>query len=419
MFSQVLEYPVPSDQTEPPLLRVAVCGEVSAGKSTVVNALLRQKVLPSYLGHGYRPSVMVRHGAEPRLSVVFQDGREEVVSSFDDLSPLDDIAVCVVVSDEPHLAGLEIVELPFLTDNDLPDEVFDFLETADVMIWVTIASQAWRLTEKHIIDYLDEVRPDHALIAVSRADKLRSAQDWDKIYGRLQKETAEYFRDVVFMRGSTKILEKAGASDEAWEESSGLALAQVLGDYARELRNGAPRVASRDDAALEDEPEPVVSQPLQAQPEETPRPEAVQAAFGGEGGRLQERLGPDVVASLREMVGTLYGVVAAGIVPLEDPEEVLSLGGTSEAVSSAARFCAQFVKPGSEVFSFDGGADEQPELAMSLAEHNFVFRMLRESNVMVFLMSHTDKMNQGIARTAFHRLLKAYAAGTGEQVGDL
>ena len=60
------------DQT----LRLAVIGEPASGKSTLLNALLRQPLLPAHvLPVPSAAAILVRHGPRPRLSVDYFDGR--------------------------------------------------------------------------------------------------------------------------------------------------------------------------------------------------------------------------------------------------------------------------------------------------------------------------------------------------------
>ncbi|HEX7167815.1 MAG TPA: dynamin family protein [Acidimicrobiales bacterium] len=61
-----------SEFAEP--LRVAVAGRIKAGKSTLVNALLRQRVAPTDVGECTRFVTWYRHGFPERLEIVGVDG---------------------------------------------------------------------------------------------------------------------------------------------------------------------------------------------------------------------------------------------------------------------------------------------------------------------------------------------------------
>src|SRR5690606_37036291 len=58
-------------------LRIAVAGRVKAGKSTLVNALLRQRVAPTDVGECTRLVSWYRYGVPERLEIVRRDGQRE------------------------------------------------------------------------------------------------------------------------------------------------------------------------------------------------------------------------------------------------------------------------------------------------------------------------------------------------------
>jgi hypothetical protein len=55
-------------------LRVAVVGEAKRGKSTLINALLGQPVLPAGVTPLTAVATMVRHGTQPRVEARYRDG---------------------------------------------------------------------------------------------------------------------------------------------------------------------------------------------------------------------------------------------------------------------------------------------------------------------------------------------------------
>ena len=65
-------------------LRIAVCGEVSSGKSTILNTLLRAPVLPDNIGRSSRPIIQVCHRAAPGAEVLRSDGTHARSDRVDD-----------------------------------------------------------------------------------------------------------------------------------------------------------------------------------------------------------------------------------------------------------------------------------------------------------------------------------------------
>ncbi|UMA63642.1 hypothetical protein LVO79_11395 [Roseivivax marinus] len=236
-------------------MTVVVCGEVRSGKSTVLDALARRR-LPKPLGacDAADPAVaalrtVVRHRGRPGTALVQRDGRivelsEDNATDAPDLEAVDHL---LIWSDSPHLAGIELVELPLTTAEDLSEDDRAVLRAADAMIWVTIGSQAWRFTEKTILDVLGEDRPAHALLTVSRADKLRRAKDRDKLMDRLVRETGDYFDACHLLNGSGRNLDMSHDSDAAWSTTGAKAIFDVLRRIGGTL--GTPPV--EDDAAAQ------------------------------------------------------------------------------------------------------------------------------------------------------------------------
>ena len=55
-------------------VRIAVCGEFSAGKSTVINALLGENLLPNVSGKGHRPEIVLKSGADASITATGAKG---------------------------------------------------------------------------------------------------------------------------------------------------------------------------------------------------------------------------------------------------------------------------------------------------------------------------------------------------------
>ncbi|PID36355.1 MAG: hypothetical protein CR993_05830 [Rhodobacterales bacterium] len=216
--------------------RIVICGEVNAGKSTVLNALMRQRLLPDNLGATIRPAVSVRWQREAGITAWFPDGICRTIAPGD-LDALRGAEYIVINSNMQHLRPFELVELPMTTADDLTKDDFANVQSAAGLLWVTIASQAWRLTERRILDELAHVRPAHGLLAISRADKLRRESDLAKLKQRVATETLDYFDSAHFCRGSPDLLEQSIHSREAWEQTGAPGMLTEMERIAAEKRD--------------------------------------------------------------------------------------------------------------------------------------------------------------------------------------
>lgn len=393
-------------------VRVVICGEIRSGKSTVINTLLRENVLPHFFGESWRPAVLVRHNAVAGKFVQYFDGSQIEVASLQDVPRFDEVAQFIIQTSQPHLKGFELIELPFFQDGEVTEETLDFMATADIMIWTTIASQAWRLTEKTVIQRLADKRPAHAIIAVTRADKLRSQADCDRVSQRVIHETAEYFAHAVFIHGASSQIEHSAASDRAWEETSGRALFQILSDYGDEIRGSLaepvdpapPAVAP---AAPEPVPQPRVSEGaeiLTLDQFRHNRSEPARPAAPAEPYFDAQRFSP-----VRSIVETLYGVVAAGIVTGEGARRIFSLCGDDRVVRDMAEFCVTGLRETRRHYDQVGLAGDLGAAQIVMTDHLIAYQVFEDGNLL-FMLCKNSKMNPAIARTAFTRLCQTYSS---------
>lgn len=280
-----------------PPVRVAICGEVNSGKSTVMNAILRSRLLPDNIGQSERPLIRAQFRDEPGAQVRFSDGRVEEYDQIDDPKKLHGAAEVRLWSDKPQIVGFEFVEIPMTNADDVTEDDKAVMKEADVLIWVTIASQAWRLTEKSIVARFDDVLPEHRLIVVSRADKLRSKSDRQKLRSRVERETTDQFDACVFLHGANRTIDASEESQGDWHKSGGVEILSKLhgfmgtdmGDLSEDpsepvenlfdfasYRNEAAEAEAKSEAKLD---KPVFT--LAEQPVINPARVAISAAIAG------------------------------------------------------------------------------------------------------------------------------------------
>jgi len=210
--------------------RIVVAGEFETGKSSVINAMLREPVLPCNPGLASRPTIRISHSPNSAIDAEDRMGSSYTPKSLTELLDHESLAICNVRIPMGMMAGVEIVEIPFHHDGGISESDLEVIADADLIIWVTIASQAWRLSEQAIIEGLPFHIRDKSILAISRADKLRTSADLDKIETRLQKDASRFFSEIVFMQASRDKLERAGSDTRAWEETGGAALASIANE---------------------------------------------------------------------------------------------------------------------------------------------------------------------------------------------
>ena len=188
-----------------PSFRIAVFGPFNYGKSTLLNALLGNRILPIDLIPTTGAAIRVQYGNELRTRISLLDGTEisesgtEVLKQFaildDERRMHSDVAQVEVFCPHPFLqTGVELLDLPGTNDREAQDAlVRDKLLTADLVVQVLDARKLMTLGEReHLRDWLID-RGIKTVVFVVNFLNLLSAEEQKQIYNRLLF-VAESFR---------------------------------------------------------------------------------------------------------------------------------------------------------------------------------------------------------------------------------
>ncbi len=213
--------------TEPSVLkRIVIAGEFSSGKSSVINLLLRRPILMPSVGLSNSPQIQIRNGPVPRTIIHMADGTREEVPNMDTALRSDGVAAIDVTTPIATLPDCEIIEMCAPSSGAPSAAWIEIAASADMFVWCTIASQAWRLSEKECMEKLPDGMTDRAVLAVTRADLVRSSTDLGKIENRLVQDAGRVFRDYVFIHAGGQMVAQLH-DDSAWTTSGGEALVSM------------------------------------------------------------------------------------------------------------------------------------------------------------------------------------------------
>ncbi|MCL4066643.1 hypothetical protein M3484_08670 [Pseudomonas sp. GX19020] len=433
-------------------LRVVICGEVSAGKSTVMNALMRDQMLPDNIGQSARPVLVAGWREIPGIEASGRDGREiraALPGTPELFHGADFIRLWL---DQPHLSGIELIELPMTRAEELTGAQIDLVQSADVMIWVTIGSQAWRLTEKAIVEALGETRPDRSILIVSRGDKLRSDKDRGRLMERMERETAALFGHRFFLFGDRRKIAASAGSEADWQATGGAPLAALLRGFAgqpdrtvydREPREKpvetrtAPGFEARFAAETEEDPPFIVEvaktdetiladagsdtevwAPANPGPDTAPvmvdesvsetvaavehMPVAAAGADHGTGARVEVQPDPEPVAPVAKTAPPARpGILQAGLLH-EDGAGHTLLAGDAETLAQLADFCRVMLTQLQDArLTAEGGPVSF--FSLSTAKRRLLIQV-RNGAGAVFMLADAAVMNQGMAQMAIGQL---------------
>lgn len=142
----------------------------------------------------------------------------------------------------------------------------DMLHEADGLIWCTPATQAWRQSEAAVWEEMPERLRDHAILLITRFDKLTTQRDRVRVINRVSREVDGGFRAVLPI--SLTEANAAGDNPELWAESGAAALGDhfvdLISDIEARLQNDAAyaraaRLAAAREAGEEEETAPATA----------------------------------------------------------------------------------------------------------------------------------------------------------------
>lgn len=212
---------------------IVVAGEFNAGKSSVVNLLLRKNLLPATVGYSQMPPLRIFPSAQEVYTI--RTATNESISKDAFLrgklhgTAVSSARIEAVLDD---FNGAVISEVSVGQHGELDPEAEAILQSADLLIWCTMGQRAWCLTEITIIESLPAKILETAILAVTRSDYLRNDIDRDKVKTRLEREAAPYFKQIEMLDCSQKSIRNAH-DQVTWMQSGGEALLKGVMQHFR------------------------------------------------------------------------------------------------------------------------------------------------------------------------------------------
>ena len=182
-----------AEQLQQGTYRIVVLGEMKRGKSTLINALVGDRVLPSDVNPCTALLSVLRHGPERRVTLHYNDGKEPKVIDFDrfrteytippdearqlETNAFPDISHVVIECPVPLLAsGLEIVDTPGLNDTETRNQqVLGYLNEAQAVVFVMDAMQPITLDERRYLRNYIQSRDLECFYVINGWDRIRAS----------------------------------------------------------------------------------------------------------------------------------------------------------------------------------------------------------------------------------------------------
>ena len=178
--------------------RIAIMGEFNTGKSTVANLLIGKSLMPTAAVSNTCVPTLIRHAPVPSLIAVCGDGQKLTLHK-DALPDMDAVTRLDVGLPVDGLRVMEIADFPGISDPLVQPQALDATRLGiDAAIWCTLATQAWRDSER--VAWLTlpaRIRQNGLLIATNK-DLLR-AGDEGKVLSRLRHLAGTLFEEIVLL----------------------------------------------------------------------------------------------------------------------------------------------------------------------------------------------------------------------------
>ena len=241
--------PEPAPRRKP---RIALMGEFSAGKSTLINLMLGRPVVPTRVTATQLPPIWITADTVEAWREGVDGGRHPLDPERLEEAPLTGTAFLHLGMESEVLEVCDLIDTPGISDPNMPAETWQRAAAeADGVIWLTHATQAWRQSEAAVWDQMPDALRARSLLLVTRIDKLLTESDRARVLHRVRRETAGKFRAVL----PIALLDALAAGDDGdkWAACGGQAfsdaLLEVIGEIERRLRiEGDPRAVLRKDA---------------------------------------------------------------------------------------------------------------------------------------------------------------------------
>lgn len=172
--------------------RVVLAGETNSGKTTLANLLLQDQLLAVDIVPNTACPTLLRFGETPHLRAHQADGS----AGIRPLADLHDIdgekpRFLEIYLPSDVLRKIEILDLPGFLSHADAEAKSRLVRTADIQIWCTPATQAWKASEQAM--WLSFTAPPKSSFLVLTHRELLSDKQFDDVAERMSRETMRFF----------------------------------------------------------------------------------------------------------------------------------------------------------------------------------------------------------------------------------
>jgi hypothetical protein len=230
-------------------LRVAICGEMNAGKSSLANLLAGIESLPTAVISNTRIPTLLYYTAEPEIWTVEENGQRERLNG-DNITPRGSIFRVEVGLPSQRLRTVQVLDLPGLADPRMGGSAVDLADHhVDLAIWCTMSTQAWKESERTAWSMMSPRLNTRGMLVATHRDLLYDPGDRRKLLARLREEAGTSFTSIILLSTLEALAvmgkDRRGLAGAAWIASGAEALESALGSLLLRLREQRAAAALR------------------------------------------------------------------------------------------------------------------------------------------------------------------------------
>jgi 50S ribosome-binding GTPase len=180
-------------------MRIGILGESNSGKSTLANFLVGVQTLPALPVANTRLPALLKYAPSPNVAALYESGERVTLSATQNLlqGPIKRLEVGLP---SPILQSVEFLDLPGSANALMPASRHDPADHGmDGAIWATVATQAWRESERSHWLQLPKTIRSRSLLVVTFCDLINAEEDVNKLHARLDTSAKPHFREICFM----------------------------------------------------------------------------------------------------------------------------------------------------------------------------------------------------------------------------
>jgi len=206
-------------------VRIALIGSFSSGKSSLLNALLGKKILPTGAIPITKKINYIKYSNHEQIKIMYKNGREEIIDIADEkllktAMKEEEIDYLVLYYPLEILKNITFIDTPGLNSNSELDTIITkkILEKSDGIIWLTSINKAADYEEsKFIQEYINGYK-SKSLCLITKIDqkiKQNKKNEINIVKKRVNKEWKKYFIQIEPVSATLALENKSNSNIES------------------------------------------------------------------------------------------------------------------------------------------------------------------------------------------------------------